>query len=112
MRGPVYLEITEYGTQVTQRHLNYRRVKKLRSYTTFEVSVLLSVHKNTVHQWIKNGLKTTDGKRPLLIRGCDLIDFLQKRRMMRRRPCGTGQMYCFAVEPRRIRAVPWPSISL
>jgi hypothetical protein len=80
---------------LTQRYSNYRRVKKLRSYTIFEVSVLLEVHKNTVHQWIKNGLATTDQKRPLLVRGCDLIDFLQTRRMRRRRPCASGQLYCF-----------------
>lgn len=57
--------------------------------------MLLGIHKNTVHQWIKNGLETTDHKRPFLIRGCDLIDFLQARRKRRRRPCGTGQLYCF-----------------
>ena len=95
MRGPVYLEITEYGTHLTPRHLNHRRVKKLRSYTIFEVGELLDVRKNTVHQWIKNGLMTTDHKRPLLIRGYDLIDFLQARRKRRRRPCGTSQLYCF-----------------
>jgi hypothetical protein len=95
MREPVYLEITKHGTHLTQSHLNHRRVKKLRSYTIFEVSELMGIHKNTVHQWIRNGLETTDDKRPLLIRGCDLIGYLQTRRMRRRRPCGSGQLYCF-----------------
>src|SRR5229473_6348803 len=34
-------------------------------------------------------------ERPLLVVGCDLIDFLQARRVRKKRPCGTAQMYCF-----------------
>ena len=78
-----------------RRRLNHRRVKKLRNYTIVEICELLGVHKNTVHHWIKAGLETTDHKRPLLIRGCDLIDFLEARRARKRRPCSDGQLYCF-----------------
>ena len=49
------------------KRLNWRKVKKHRSYTVDEVARLLSVHKGTVRRWTKNGLKVLDDQRPLLI---------------------------------------------
>ena len=80
---------------MTKHRLNHRRVKKLRIYTVNEIGELVGVHKNTIRQWIRGGLQTTDLKRPLLVLGRDLIDFLQARWVKRKRPCGTAQMYCF-----------------
>jgi hypothetical protein len=80
---------------VKKQRPNYRRLKKLRNYTVHEISGVLGIHKNTVRHWINDGLQTTDKKRPLLVRGRDLIGFLQARRSRRRRLCGKAQMYCF-----------------
>jgi hypothetical protein len=77
-----------------KRHPNHRLLKSHRSYTVDETARLLSVHKNTVRQWKKAGLPTIDDKRPVLIRGRELIAFLQVRRARRKRPCRAGQMYC------------------
>jgi Helix-turn-helix domain len=73
---------------------NHRLVKIHRSYTVGEVADLLGHHKNTVRRWIEDGLSTIDGKRPTLILGRALIDFLQKRRAGKKQPCGPGQLYC------------------
>jgi len=54
------------------RHPNPRRVKIHRSYSVEEMSRLLGVHKNTVRNWLKNGLEPIDDQRPTLIRGSDL----------------------------------------
>ncbi len=76
------------------RHLNYRLAKIHRNYTVEEVARVWGVHRNTVREWIKRGLKTIDLKRPLLVHGRDLAAFLGDRRRRNRRPCAPGEIYC------------------
>lgn len=76
------------------RHPNHRLVKIHRNYTVEEVASLFRVHRNTVREWVKRGLPTTDHKRPILILGRDLAGFLQARRLKNRRPCQPGEIYC------------------
>ncbi|MEX2165141.1 MAG: helix-turn-helix domain-containing protein [Sulfuricaulis sp.] len=76
------------------RHPNPRLAKIHRNYTVEEIATLLGVHRNTVREWIKHGLPTTDGKRPMLILGRDLRAFLQARRTKNKRPCQPGEIYC------------------
>lgn len=77
-----------------RRHPNYRLVKTHRNYTVDEAATVLHVHRNTVSNWTKHGLKIIDSQRPRLIHGGDLSAFLLARRVAARRPCGPGQMYC------------------
>lgn len=76
------------------RHPNYRRLKIHRNYTVKDIARLFGIHKNTVWQWIKAGLPTIDDRRPKLVLGCQLIDFLRARRARRKRPCQPGEIYC------------------
>jgi excisionase family DNA binding protein len=76
------------------RRPDRRRIKILRSYTIEEVARLLGVHRNTVRHWIKAGLPVIDSRRPALILGSDLAEFLAARRAARRHTCQPGQMYC------------------
>lgn len=76
------------------RHPNYRLVKIYRSYVVEEAATLLGVHRNTVREWIKRGLPTSDQKRPLLILGRDLTAFLQARRVKNKRTYQSGEIYC------------------
>jgi len=76
------------------RRPDRRRVKALRSYTIDEVARTLEVHRNTVRHWIKAGLPVIDDKRPILILGTDLAEYLLRRREARRQPCLAGQLYC------------------
>jgi len=78
-----------------KRHPNHRLVKIHRNYTVDDVSRLLGIHKNTVRAWIKTGLPVLDEKRPLLILGYVLRDFLKSRRTKNKQPCKPGQFYCF-----------------
>jgi len=71
-----------------------RRVKALRSYTIDEAARVLTVHRNTVRHWIKEGLNVIDDKRPILILGSALVAFLVRRSEARRQPCRTGEMFC------------------
>lgn len=77
-----------------KRHLNYRLAKIHRNYSVEEIADLFRIHKNTVRAWIKDGLPVTDDKRPMLILGHDLAEFLQARRASNKRPCQPGEIYC------------------
>ena len=86
---------------MAKRHPSHRLVKIHRSYTVEEASTLLSVHRNTVREWIKRGLPTSDYQRPLLILGRDLVHFLRARRLKNKRTCKPGEIYCVRCrEPR------------
>jgi excisionase family DNA binding protein len=76
------------------RRYNPRLAKIHRSYTVEEVAKLYSVHKNTVRSWVKQGLLTSDNRKPMLILGRDLKEFLQVRRTRNKRPCQSGEIYC------------------
>ena len=77
-----------------KRHPNPRLAKIHRNYTVEEVAALFGTHRNTVRQWVKQGLPTTDDRRPMLILGADLVAFLQARRAKNKRNCQPGEMYC------------------
>ena len=79
---------------MTKRHSNHRLVKIHRSYTVEEAARLLGKHKNTVRTWVKDGLATIDDKRPMLILGHDLVEFIKKRRAKNKQSCKPGQLYC------------------
>ena len=88
------------------RRPDWRRVKRLRSYTIEEAATALSVHRNAVRYWIKHcGLPVSKDQRPHLIHGAELADFLKQRREAKRRKCGPGEFYCLKCrEPRRSAA--------
>lgn len=80
---------------------NPRLAKVHRSYTVEEIAKLYSVHRNTVRAWIGRGLPTIDQRRPVLVLGSHLADYLRARRTANKRPCGPGEIYCLRCrEPR------------
>ena len=56
--------------------------------------MLFNVHKNTVRAWLTSGLQPVDNRRPILILGRRLSDFLHARRKQARQRCRPGQFYC------------------
>ena len=77
-----------------KRHPNPRLAKIHRNYTVEEIAVLFRVHRNTVRQWVKQGLPTIDRRRPILICGADLVAYLRERRTKNKRKCSPGEVYC------------------
>lgn len=73
---------------------NPNLVKIHRNYTVEEVAHLFSVHKNTVRSWVKHGLATSDDKRPMLILGSSLKQYLQLKRESNKRKCLPFEIYC------------------
>ena len=77
------------------RRINPYAVKLHRSYDIGELTGCLGVHKNTVRQWQRDGLKPNEARRPLLFQGERVRAFLTARNASRKRPCQPGTLYCF-----------------
>lgn len=77
-----------------KRHPNPRIVKIHQNYTTEEAARLLSVHRNTVRRWIKDGLPCLTEQKPFLILGRDLFAFLTAKRAKHKQKCRPGEIYC------------------
>jgi hypothetical protein len=79
---------------MTKRNQNPRLAKVNRSYRVDEIAELYGTHKNTVLNWIKQGLPTLDNKRPLMIHGRALNTFHAKKRVKNKQPCQSDELYC------------------
>ena len=87
------------------KNYNPNRVKINRSYTVEEAASLLGVHKNSVRSWINNhGLMTIDDKKPFLILGKVLREFLQLRRSKNKSKCLPHEIYCLKCKKPRTPA--------
>jgi Helix-turn-helix domain len=73
---------------------NPNLVKIHRSYTIEEAGEIFGIHKNTVSQWLKNGLPFMSHQKPYLILGVELKRFLQNRRKLKKHKCNVDEMYC------------------
>jgi hypothetical protein len=79
---------------MAKRYPNPQLVKIHRSYTVEDAAKVLGKHKNTVRNWFKDGLATIDNKRPMLILGNDLAEFIKRRRVKNKQSCKPGELYC------------------
>ena len=75
-------------------HPNPRRFKRLRTYTVDEIARLAPAHKNTVRRWLREGLTPIDDKRPTYVLGRTVIEFLEERRRISKKPCPPGFIFC------------------
>lgn len=73
---------------------NPNRCKIHRSYSVEDIAALYQVHKNTVRNWIKDGLPICDDVKPMLILGAELKRFLQQKRVKNKRVCKPNEIYC------------------
>jgi hypothetical protein len=86
------------------RHPNPRLVKIHRNYSVEDIARLFGIHKNTVRNWLKQGLAAIDDRRPILILGHELSRFLRERRQKAKKTCGPGRIYCIACRAPKVPA--------
>jgi hypothetical protein len=87
-----------------QRHPNPRLAKIHRNYSVEDVSRLFTIHKNTIRNWLKQGLQAIDDQRPILILGVELVRFLTQRRNNAKQKCGPGRIYCLPCRAPKVPA--------
>lgn len=85
-----------------RRHAG-RGIKLHRNYTVDEAARVMQVAEGTVRRWIKNGLPAITDRKPTLILGPDLIEFLDRRRGERRR-LRLHEFFCFTCKEPRMPA--------
>jgi hypothetical protein len=78
-----------------RRRYALNRIKTGISYDVAEIAKLFALHRNTIRQWLREGLETIDDRRPLLIHGAVLKAFLAARQRARKQVCGLGEVFCF-----------------
>jgi hypothetical protein len=86
------------------RRVNPNRVKVHRSYSVQELAACCDVHKNTVRNWQRKGLRPIDEGRPVLFLGATVREYLKQRNAVRKRPCPPGALYCFRCREPRLPA--------
>lgn len=80
--------------------LDRRKVKRHHSYTVDEAARTIGAAKGTVRRWLDNGLSAIRDRKPFLILGQDLADYMAgKARPTRLCPPGS----CYCVKCRDIR---------
>lgn len=76
------------------RRTGWRAVKSHESYTVEEAARNQGVDKRTVRRWRKSGLPALTEKKPCIILGGDLVDFLKARKQPKQ-TCKPEECYCF-----------------
>jgi hypothetical protein len=83
------------------RRFSTRGVHKDRVYTLKICARQIGVSEATLRKWSTDGLRIITDGRPYLIRGADLIAFLEKREAANKVTMAKGQFYCMCCkEPR------------
>ena len=81
--------------KINKRTYHLRSLKAKRAYSFDEIAELLNVHKNTVHQWKKEGMPLIDTENiPYLAMGQDIKDFLRTKLKNRKHPLQAGEFFC------------------
>lgn len=83
------------------KRYNKRALSKDRVYRIKAAARAIGASEATMRTLDREGLPTIKDKRPFLIRGADLIEFLEKREAASRKPLGQDQFFCMSCHGRR-----------
>lgn len=86
-----------------RRRPNRRAICIHRSYEVSELASTLGLDKRTVRRWITGGLPAIRDRKPVIVMGEDVLEFLAGRRKQSRR-CGPGEFPCFRCQLPRAAA--------
>lgn len=90
------------------KRINTRHIKAKHSYLIEPLAKQLSVHPNTVHEWIKAGLPRMDDAYPYVIYGEHIIAFLNERHRKRKSKLALEEFYCCGCQAPR---TPWEGLA-
>ena len=73
---------------------NLRLIKLRESYTLKQIAELLNVHFRTVQAWKQEGLTTINQKKPFLVMGYDLKEFLSQKIQNKKITLQPNEFFC------------------
>lgn len=76
------------------RRYSLRGISKNRVYTYKVASRIVGVSEAAFRKWPDKGMRVINDKRPHLVRGADLIEFLERLQAAKKRPMTKTQFYC------------------
>ncbi len=79
---------------IKKRKYNTNFIKATLNYSVNDISELFKVHKRTVQEWLKEGLYKIDNRKPFLVLGSDLEEFIKNRQGKRKVKCNSNEFYC------------------
>jgi len=77
-----------------KRTYNTNLIKESLCYSTNDMARRFNIHKRTVQEWYKAGLPRIDNRKPSLVLGTDLKNFLKTRQNKRKSKCRKNELYC------------------
>ncbi len=77
-----------------KKNYNINLIKQTLSYSVIEIAELFNLHKRTVQAWLQEGLPKIDNKRPFLVKGLELKEFISHRKRKRKKKCNQDELYC------------------
>jgi hypothetical protein len=89
---------------MSHRLYPHRRIKYWLTYDIDDICATYhdrGSHPQTVRAWIKSGLKAIDNKKPTLVYGQDLINYLQMQNDKHKCPTAFDEMYCLKCKDAR-----------
>lgn len=89
-----FLNALKKAESTTMSNYNHNLVKIHRNYSFEELAGVFGVHKNTVANWVKDGLPCLKERRPFLIMGQDAREFLKSQRLDKKQRCKPDEFYC------------------
>lgn len=82
--------------------INPQKIHTHISYTTKELVELFGINAKTCFRWIEAGLKTVEGgKKPILMKGGDIKEFLKNRRIKKEIKLSRYQFLCMSCKVAR-----------
>jgi hypothetical protein len=77
-----------------KRKYNTNLIKETLSHSIYGIAELFGIDRGTVRRWIKEGLPMIDSRKPYLVLGSDLKEFIKKRQGNRKSKCNSNELYC------------------
>ena len=78
------------------KRANPMAVKSALAYEVSEAANALGVSVGTIRNWVKDGLPIMASKKPYLISGAELRDYLRNKSLAAKRPLEADELNCFA----------------
>jgi len=78
------------------KRANPMAIKASRTYDICEAAAELGCSSATIRNWVKDGLPIMTERKPFLILGADVREYLRARAKMRKSPLNSDELFCLS----------------